>query len=88
MELSLRPQQFNVQLGARRRLVLPAALRRELELEEGDHVVLTLESSGEVRFTQAKRSLRRFRGMLAAASEGRSLADELIAERREEALGE
>ena len=64
------------------RVVLPAAFRRALNIRSGDHVLARLEDD-EVRITtlkhrleQAQRHVRQF------VKPGRSLADELIAERR------
>ncbi|HEX6144377.1 MAG TPA: AbrB/MazE/SpoVT family DNA-binding domain-containing protein [Geminicoccaceae bacterium] len=70
------------------RVVIPAPFRRALGLEEGDPVVIEL-GDGELRIRSLKAELRkvqeRFRGHLPP---GRSLADELIRERREEAARE
>ena len=70
------------------RLVLPAAFRKALNIRSGDEVLARLEND-EVRITtlkhrleQAQRHVRKF------VKPGRSLADELIAERREAAKHE
>jgi AbrB family looped-hinge helix DNA binding protein len=70
------------------RVVLPAAFRKALNIRPGDQVLARLEDD-EVRITtlkhrieQAQRHLRQF------VKPGRSLADELIAERREAAKHE
>ena len=70
------------------RLVLPAAFRKALNIRPGDEVLARLEGN-EVRITslkhrieQAQRHVRQF------VKPGRSLADELIAERREAAKHE
>jgi AbrB family looped-hinge helix DNA binding protein len=70
------------------RLVLPAAFRKALNIRSGDEVLARLEND-EVRITtlkhrleQAQRHVRQF------VKPGRSLADELIAERREAAKHE
>jgi len=70
------------------RVVLPAAFRRALRIRPGDQVLARLEDD-EVRITtlrhrveQAQRHVRRF------VKPGRSLADELTAERRESAKHE
>jgi AbrB family looped-hinge helix DNA binding protein len=70
------------------RVVLPAAFRKALNIRSGDQVLVRLEDD-EVRITtlkhrieQAQRHLRQF------VKPGRSLADELIAERREAAKHE
>ena len=70
------------------RIVLPAAFRKALNIRPGDQVLARLEDD-EVRITtlkhrieQAQRHVRQF------VKPGRSLADELIAERREAAKHE
>ena len=70
------------------RVVLPAAFRKALNIRPGDQVLARLEDD-EVRITtlkhrieQAQRHVRQF------VKAGRSLADELIAERREAAKHE
>lgn len=73
-----------VQLSERGRLVLPADLRRTLGLEEGDRFVLKLED-GSVRLVPARTIAKSFQGMFRERYDMRSLADELLAERREEA---
>lgn len=75
---------YVVQLGERGRVVLPAPLRRALELERGDQIVLELEEGG-VRLVPARTVAGHFRGAFRDRYGGRSLADELLAERREEA---
>lgn len=70
------------------RVVIPASFRKALGINAGDEVVLRLEDD-ELRITTLKhrleRAQRRVRGYV---KPGRSLADELIAERREAAKHE
>ncbi|NJL42290.1 MAG: AbrB/MazE/SpoVT family DNA-binding domain-containing protein [Pleurocapsa sp. CRU_1_2] len=76
-----------VHLGRQGRLVIPAALRKLLGLEEGDTLVAREEAGRLVLEKQAmvkQRLKARFKGI----PKDRSLADELIAERREEAKRE
>jgi antitoxin PrlF len=70
------------------RVVIPASYRKALGINVGDEVVLRIEDE-ELRITtlrrrlaQAQRRVRRY------VKPGRSLADELIAERREAAKRE
>ncbi|MCC8926682.1 MAG: AbrB/MazE/SpoVT family DNA-binding domain-containing protein [Rhodococcus sp. (in: high G+C Gram-positive bacteria)] len=73
-----------VTLGKQGRFVVPADLRAELGLSEGD--VLSVQRVGTrlivERPSDAARSMR---GMLADHSNGRSLVEELLAERISEA---
>lgn len=84
---SFMSHRYVVQLGERGRLVLPAPLRRELDLKRGDQLVLDLEGEA-VRLVPARAIASRFQGALSGRYGDRSLADELLAERREEAARE
>ncbi len=75
---------YTVQLGERGRLVLPAPLRRELGLDEGAQLVLELDGA-TVRLIPARDVAHAGRGLLADDEPERSLVDELLAERRDEA---
>jgi len=79
---------YSVELGARGRLVLPAAVRRDLELSTGSRLVLTVEPDGSLRLTSASARASRLRGLLAGVNPERRLTEELIAERRAEARDE
>lgn len=70
------------------RVFIPADYRRELGLKPGDRVVVELHE-GEVRILSQLEGIRRAREIVARyVSPDRSLADELIAERRAEAARE
>jgi len=74
-----------VKLGKQGRLVVPALLRQELGLEMGDELVARVEEGRlifEPRAAVVKRLRARFKDVKG------SLADELLAERREEAARE
>jgi len=67
------------------RLVIPAAYRKALGIDAGDEVVLRIEDD-ELRISTLKRRLERARRRIRRyVKPGRSLAGELIAERREAA---
>jgi AbrB family looped-hinge helix DNA binding protein len=71
------------------RLVIPAAIRKSMGIREGgDEVSLRFED-GELRVWTIDAGIRRAQAIVAKYVEpGRSLADELIAERRREAANE
>ncbi|HZQ98930.1 MAG TPA: AbrB/MazE/SpoVT family DNA-binding domain-containing protein [Chloroflexota bacterium] len=76
---------LKTKLGEGGRVVIPAAYRRELGLEIGDPIFIRLED-GELRLTSRRAAIRRAQRILRQyIPEGRSLSDELIAERRREA---
>lgn len=70
------------------RIVLPAEYRRALGLRIGDEVILHLEN-GEVRILTPQEAIRRAQTLVRRSiPQGRSLSDELIAERRAAAADE
>jgi AbrB family looped-hinge helix DNA binding protein len=81
-------ERYTIALGDRGRLVLPAAVRRRLHLQPGDRLIVTVNADGEVRLVSAREQARRLNGLYRDLAPGRSLVDELIAERRAEAARE
>ncbi len=70
------------------RIVLPAEYRRALGLRVGDEVILHLEN-GAVRILTPQEAIRRAQALVRRnVPQDRSLADELIAERRAAAADE
>ena len=70
------------------RVVIPASFRKTLGIHAGDEVVLRIEG-GELRITTLKRRIERAQRLVRKhVKTGASLADELIAERREAARHE
>jgi len=70
------------------RLVIPASFRKALEINPGDELILRLEDD-ELRLTTLKHRIARAqRNARKYIPRGVSLADELIAERREAAKRE
>jgi AbrB family looped-hinge helix DNA binding protein len=67
------------------RIVIPAAYRKALGLKPGDEVRLTLED-GEIRVVSTRQAIARAQTLIRRyIPKGRSLSEELIKERREEA---
>ena len=66
------------------RLLIPAELRRQLEIEPGDRVVLRIVD-GELLVTSIRAGIRRAQALNRKYGDpSRSLSEELIRERREE----
>lgn len=65
-------------------LIRPSPSRR-LNLQPGDRLIATLDDEGGIRMVSARDLARQIRGLYADMAPERSLVDELIAERREEA---
>ena len=80
-------QAVTVKLDKNGRLVLPIQFRRALGFEPGDELILALDQ-GELRIFALGDAVRRTQGMLKNLAPGRSLADELIQERRAESARE
>lgn len=80
-------QDREVELGPQGRLIVPAALRRELGLMSGERLLVLVQDGAlilEPRHTVERRLRERFRHI----DPGVSLADALIEERRSEAARE
>ena len=81
-------QHARTRVGEKGRLVIPASIRDALDIKIGDEVELQIKdnelrlSTLKTRVARAQQRLRRF------VNPGRSLSDELIAERREAARRE
>lgn len=75
-------------LGQGGRLVIPTEYRRRLGLETGDEVLMRLDEEGLHLSTPAQAVARAQALVRRYIPEERSLSDELISERREEAARE
>ncbi|MEK7849028.1 MAG: AbrB/MazE/SpoVT family DNA-binding domain-containing protein [Chloroflexota bacterium] len=77
--------EVKTRMGAGGRVVIPAGYRRTLGLKPGDEVMLLLEE-GEVRLLTPQRAVQRAQALVRRyIPEGRSLVEELLQQRREEA---
>ncbi|MDQ6660692.1 MAG: AbrB/MazE/SpoVT family DNA-binding domain-containing protein [Chloroflexota bacterium] len=64
------------------RIVIPVEYRQALGLHVGDEVILRLDN-GEVRITTPRQAIKHAQDLIRRyIPQGRSLSDELIAERR------
>ncbi len=85
---SAEPRQARIQIGEAGRLVIPADFRAALGLAPGDDVLVRLED-GELRILTPRQAIRKAQQLLSdCLPDHRSLAEELIAERRREAARE
>ena len=75
---------IEVQLGPQGRVVIPAPLRRSLGFEPGDSLIARMEN-GRLILEKTETIKRRLKARFAHLPSATSLAEELIAERREEA---
>lgn len=81
-------ERYSMFLGERGSVELPSELLQRLNLHPGDRLVITVDDEGGFRVVSAREVARRTFGLYRDLAPGRSLADELIAERREEARRE
>ena len=78
-----------VRLDAHARLVVPAAIRRQLGLRQGDLVGLEVTPEGDLRVFTLEKRLASAKGVLREyRRDQESVADELVRERRREARRE
>ena len=79
-----------VSLGPNGRLLIPSALRQSLELTQGDRFVLSVnEDLHTIQLEKIDEQIEVAEGMFAQyLSKNESVVDELIAERRKEAVSE
>ncbi len=76
-----------VRVGPQGRIVIPAAVREELGLGVGDELATRVED-GRLVLERREDVARRLRERFASVAPGRSLSEELMAERREDARAE
>ena len=76
---------ISVEVGPKGRVVIPAAIRRELGIEEGSQLVALVDDGGVLLLPRAEVK-RRLRGMFAGI--GTSLSAELLEDRRRAARRE
>jgi AbrB family looped-hinge helix DNA binding protein len=75
---------IKTQVDKHGRIVIPAQIREELNLQPGEQIVVKIVD-GTLQLENLRHAIRRSRGILTKLRpdlDGRSLADELIAERR------
>ena len=78
----------NIKMGSNGRLVIPAHYRKALEIEEGDKLIITLVNK-ELHISRIDEAIRSAQALVEKyIPDNRSLADELIQERRLEAKRE
>lgn len=75
-------------IAAGGRIVIPASFRRKLGADIGDEVILRLVE-GEIHILTRSQAVRKAQALVRkSVPSGRSLAQELIEERRKESKGE
>ena len=81
-------EEARMRINENGRVVIPASFRKALGMKIGDEVVVRIEDD-ELRISTVKRRVQRAQRLIRKhVKPGTSLADELIAERREAARRE
>ncbi len=81
-------EETRMRINENGRVVIPASFRKALGIHPGDEIVLRIEED-ELRITTLKNRVREAQRLVRPyLKAGRSLSDELIAERREAAKHE
>ena len=76
-------QRWDLKIAANGRIVIPAAARAAMQLDEDGTVTATLHEDGELRIISYRAAIRRVQAFIKAHDKGTgSVVDELIAERR------
>jgi AbrB family looped-hinge helix DNA binding protein len=81
-------REFKSKMGQSGRVIIPGEYRRRLGLRSGDEIIMHLDDEGLHLYTPAQAVARAQALVRRYVPEGRSLSDELISERREEAVRE
>jgi AbrB family looped-hinge helix DNA binding protein len=82
------PEEARARVNENGRVVIPSSFRKALGIQVGDEVVLRIEDD-ELRITTQQRRIQRAqRRARQYVKSGKSLVDELLAERREAAKRE
>lgn len=80
--------ELRTRLGGNGRVVIPAPARHALGIEPGDELIVVVEGR-EIRLMSLAEAVRRAQDIVGAyGTAGTSMADELIAERREASADE
>lgn len=79
---------FYTNLDSKGRLLLPAKLREQAGFKEGDVLVVALDNNLIAQVSSLRQKIRSLRGILKSPGRKKSLVDEFIRERRQEALNE
>lgn len=80
-------EQTKTKIAEGGRVVIPIEYRRALQLEIGDEILVIFKNE-EIKIIPRKKALRRAQEIVSRYSSSRSLAEELISERRQEAENE
>jgi AbrB family looped-hinge helix DNA binding protein len=80
--------EFNLVIGRRGRVIIPADIRKRMNLQAGDVIHVRLEKDNSITIENRRSRLESMCGYLVQFTGGKPIVDDLIRERREEAARE
>ena len=82
-------ERIKLKIGPGGRVVIPAAFRASMDVEEGDTIIATIDRDGIMKLASASAAMRQAQRIVCeAVPAGVSLAESLIEDRRREAARE
>ncbi len=82
------PIQHTIELHEDGQITIPDSICQTLNWHPGDQLMLTLDADGNLRLARLQAQIQKLQGIFKDIAPGVSLADELIADRRQEAQRE
>jgi AbrB family looped-hinge helix DNA binding protein len=80
--------QHTIELHTNGQITLPVSICQTLNWQPGDRLMLTLDTEGNLHLARLQAQIQTLQGIFKDIAPGVSLADELIAERRQESQRE
>jgi AbrB family looped-hinge helix DNA binding protein len=76
---------FNTIISNNGRVVIPASIRKELQLKSGDELIVTLSNEKDIIFHSPRQSLQKLQNIFKSKNK-KNLVDEFINMRRKEEI--
>jgi AbrB family looped-hinge helix DNA binding protein len=77
--------EFNTIISDNGRVVIPASIRKELQLKSGDELIVTLSNEKDIIFHSPRQSLQKLQNIFKSKNK-KNLVDEFINMRRKEEI--
>ena len=78
-------REYNITVSENGRIVIPAMFRKELNINPGDEVILSISPGNDIIIHSPKQSLQKLQDLF-ATKQKRKLVDEVIEMRRNEEI--
>lgn len=79
-------REFTATLGENGRMIIPALLRKTLDLKAGDEVVVRLSADNDILIHSPKQSLKKLQALIKTKVGNESLVDALFEMRKKEII--